>query len=415
MKQTRPEKGDIFTKVHSGRAAERLGILKSCGYNPFFHTFRIDPELGSSQIRIDGKAVLNFGSNDYLGLTLEVKQAAQDAIEKFGTGCSGSRLLNGSIDLHLELESALANFLGKDSAAIFGTGFQTNLAALSSLGGIRDVIITDESCHASITDGVRLSYARRLRFKHNDPHSLNEALTNCDQSAGKLVALDGVYSCAGDLADLGGLLPVCKQHAARVYLDDAHGLGILGEKGRGTAEQLGVEDEIDIIAGTFSKSLASSGGFIAGDTELIDYVKHYASPFVFSAALPPAATAAALAALRIIEEDFERRRNLIELSQYARQAFNSCGFAVNSHLTPIIMLDIGAKSHGVDDSIDLLSFCCALLEKGFYVNPMIGSAAELPVIRVNITTKHTRNEIDALADAISDLTKRESYEEIANE
>src|SRR5580698_9139434 len=318
---------DIFEKC---RAFTRPYDLQEAGLYMYFETFGDREGCAPGEVRLGSSKVLMFGSNDYLDLITDprVKEAATRAIEKYGSGCSGSRLLNGTLDLHVKLEAELAAFVRKEAAIIFGTGFQANYATLSALTEKGDVMICDHNLHASLVEGALRSPARVMRFRHNDLDHFGRCLNNCPPEDKILVVSEGVFSMEGDLADMRGLVDKAKPYGARIYVDEAHGLGVLGETGAGAAEHLGVLDEVDIVMGTFSKALASVGGFIAGSKVVVDYLKHTARPFVFSASLPAASVAAAGAALEIIKQEPERRTRLLTLAQKLRQELRAQGFQV---------------------------------------------------------------------------------------
>jgi 8-amino-7-oxononanoate synthase len=311
------------------------------------------------------RKVLMFGSNDYLDLIThpKVKEAAVQAVKKYGSGCSGSRLLNGTLDLHVKLEAELAAFVHKEAAIIFGTGFQANYATLSALTEKGDVMLCDHTLHASLVEGALRSPARTARFRHNDLDHLERCLENCPPEERILIVSEGVFSMEGDIADLPGIVNLAKPYNARTYVDEAHGLGVLGPTGAGAAEHLGVLDEIDIIMGTFSKSLASVGGFVASSKPVIDYLKHTSRPFVFSASLPAASVAAVGAALEIMRKEPERRRRLLRIAERLRQELRARGFGVLDGETAIVPVVI-------QNEIDLCRLCKALLEEGIYINPV---------------------------------------------
>ena len=306
---------DIFEKCANFTDAKEA---IAAGIYPYFHALETGQD---TEVVIEGRKTIMIGSNNYLGLTSHprVKKAAIEAVEKFGSGCSGSRFLNGTLTLHLELEERLAKFLRKEAALTFSTGYQTNLGIISALAGRNDYVICDSENHASIVDACRLSFAKILKFDHNDMGDLERLLKNIDDSHGKLVVVDGIFSMEGDICNLPDIVGICKKCNARIMVDDAHGFGVLGKHGRGTAEYFGLEDEVDIIMITFSKSLASLGGAMLASEDVIHYVKHNSRPFIFSASIPPANAAAAIEALNIIEEEPERIANLLRISAYLRE------------------------------------------------------------------------------------------------
>jgi 8-amino-7-oxononanoate synthase len=317
------------------------------------------------------------------------------AIRKYGSGCSGSRLLNGTLDLHVKLEAELAALVRKEAAMIFGTGFQANYATLSALTEKGDVMICDHHLHASLVEGALRSVARVMRFRHNDLDHFERCLNNCASEEKILVVSEGVFSMEGDLAELRGLVNLSKSNAARIYVDEAHGLGVLGRTGAGAAEHLGVLDEVDIVMGTFSKALASVGGFIAGPREVVDYLKHTARPFVFSASLPAAAVAAAGAALEIIRNEPERRLRLLQIARALRVELRARGFSVLDGETAIVPVVIREEG-------DLCRLCKALLAEKIYINPVLKPAAAQNLLRISCTCAHTEVHIERL---VATLTK----------
>ena len=323
---------DLFAKCYAPSLADEY---KEKGIYPYFHALetRQGPE-----VVMEGQRRIMLGSNNYLGLTScpEVVEAGIRALEEFGTGCSGSRFLNGTLTLHLELEAELARFLRKEAVTTFSTGFQSNLGIISALVGRSDYMILDRENHASIYDGTRLSFGKMLRYRHNDMADLERCLQQVPETAGALVITDGVFSMGGDIADLPNIVRLARQYGARVMVDDAHGLGTIGEGGRGTASHFGLEDQVDVYMGTFSKSLASLGGYMAADERVVDYVRHASRPFIFSASIPPASCATALAALRHLEAHPELPRRLADLSDHFRGALTSRGLAIRESRTPIV-------------------------------------------------------------------------------
>src|SRR5215472_5690078 len=305
---------DIFEKC---RNFTRPSDLQTAGLYMYFEVFGERDGCGAGEVRMGKRKILMFGSNDYLDLIThpKVKEAAVNAVKKYGSGCSGSRLLNGTLDIHVRLEAELAEFVRKDAALIFGTGFQANYATLSALTATGDVTICDHNLHASLVEGALRSPARTVRFRHNDMDHFERCLENCPPEEKIFIVSEGVFSMEGDIADLPGILKLAKPYGARTYVDEAHGIGVLGPTGAGAAEHLGVLDDVDIVMGTFSKSLASVGGFIAGEKAVIDYLKHTSRPFVFSASLPAASVAAVGAALQIMRKEPERRLRLQRVAQ----------------------------------------------------------------------------------------------------
>ncbi|MDA8338911.1 MAG: pyridoxal phosphate-dependent aminotransferase family protein, partial [Nitrospiraceae bacterium] len=327
---------DIFEKCFKFNTAKEL---QKIGVYPFF---RVIESAQDPEVIINGRKMIMVGSNNYLGLTNhpKVKEAAIEAVKKYGTGCAGSRFLNGTLDIHVRLEEKLARFMRKDAALVFSTGFQVNLGVISALVGKDDIVIIDKMDHASIVDGCRLSYGEVKRFKHNDMADL-ERILNENNGRGKLVVVDGVFSMEGDVINLPEVLNITKKYGARLLVDDAHGIGVLGKTGRGTAEHFGLENEVDLIMGTYSKSLASIGGFIAGDADVIHYIKHFARALIFSASPPPASIAAVSSALDIIESEPERIERLWENTHRMLKGFKELGFEIGPSETPIIPIIVG--------------------------------------------------------------------------
>jgi 8-amino-7-oxononanoate synthase len=383
---------DIFDKC---RAFTRPYDLQQAGLYMYFETFGDREGCAPGEVRLGGNKVLMFGSNDYLDLITDprVMEAAASAIQRYGSGCSGSRLLNGTLDLHVKLEAELAAFVRKEAAIIFGTGFQANYATLSALTEKGDVMICDHNLHASLVEGALRSPARVMRFRHNDLDHFGRCLNNCPPEDKILVVSEGVFSMEGDLADMRGLVDKAKPYGARIYVDEAHGLGVLGPTGAGASEHLGVLDEVDIVMGTFSKALASVGGFIAGSRVVVDYLKHTARPFVFSASLPAASVAAAGAALEIIKQEPERRTRLLTLARQLRQELRAQGFSVLDGETAIVPVVIR-------EEIDLCRLCKALLAEGIYINPVLKPAAAQNLLRISCTSAHTEAHIGRLVSTL---------------
>ena len=361
----------------------------------YFEVFGDRDGCGPGEIRMGKRKVLMFGSNDYLDLITHpfVKSSALEALRKYGTGCSGSRLLNGTLDLHVRVEAELARFVGKEAAVIFGTGFQGNYAALSALTEKGDVLVCDHNLHASLVEGALRSSARTMRFRHNDMDHLERCLENTPPDEKIMIVSEGVFSMEGDIADLRGIVRLAKPYGARVYVDEAHGIGVLGPNGAGAAEHLGVLDDIDIVMGTFSKSLASVGGFVASSKPVIDYLKHTARPFVFSAGLPAASVAAAGAALAVMRQEPERRLRLARVAGFLRDELRARGFRVLDGETPIVPVII-------QNEIDLCRFCKALLAQGIYINPVLRPAASQNLLRISCTAAHTENHVDRLVKTL---------------
>ncbi|MGI6676232.1 MAG: aminotransferase class I/II-fold pyridoxal phosphate-dependent enzyme [Bacilli bacterium] len=364
---------------------------------PYFHALETGQD---TEVHMYNRRVIMIGSNNYLGLTShpEVKEAAIAAIEKYGSGCSGSRFLNGTLDIHLALEEELADFLRKEAVMTFSTGFQSNLGIISAIAGRNDYIVSDKENHASIYDACRLSYAKLLRFEHNDMEDLEKKLASIESDKGILIVTDGVFSMTGDICNLPEIVRLAKKYGARVMVDDAHGLGVLGAGGRGTAEYFDLEDEVDIYMGTFSKSLASLGGYMAASRDVVEYVKHVSRPFIFSASITPASVEAARAALRIIRREPERVKALHDISSYMREGLKKLGVDIIESQTPIIPI------YTYEDEKTFIA-CKLLLERGVYVNPVISPATPpgQSLLRTSYTATHTREQMDHAMRSIKEV------------
>jgi 8-amino-7-oxononanoate synthase len=386
---------DIFEKCRKFTAAREL---RERGVYPFF---RMIESAQEPEVVMHGKRMIMVGSNNYLGLTNhpKVKEAAIDAIKKYGTGCAGSRFLNGTLDIHVELEAKLARFMRREAALVFSTGFQVNLGVIAAIVGKDDVVVIDKMDHASIVDGCKLSYGEVKRFKHNDMADLERVLSE-HNGRGKLVVVDGVFSMEGDIIDLPETLGIIKRHGARLMVDDAHGIGVLGKSGRGTAEHFGLEQEVDLIMGTYSKSLASIGGFVAGDAEVIDYIKHFARALIFSASPPPASVAAVSAALDIIEHEPERIERLWKNTRKMLGGFKSLGFAVGPSQTPIIPIIVGEDETA-------FKMVMMLQEAGIFANVAVSPAVPpgKALIRTSYMATHTDEQLDRVLDAFAHVGK----------
>lgn len=361
---------------------------KAAGLYPYFHELQSQQDV---EVIMEGKRRIMLGSNNYLGLTVheEVKTAAIEAIKQYGTGCSGSRFLNGTLNLHTELERRLAKFLRTEAVLTFSTGFQANLGIISAICGRSDYIISDKENHASIYDGCKLSYARHLRFNHSDIADLERVLASLPPAAGKLIVTDGVFSMSGDICKLPEIVALKEKYNARVMVDDAHGLGVIGDGGRGTASYFDLESKVDIIMGTFSKSLASLGGYMATSEVVAEFVQHTSRPFIFSASITPASCAAAMKALEIIEREPERVERLGHLAGYMKRALNSRSIKIIESPTPIIPIY-------TYDQTTTLAVAKALFEAGVYVNPVLPPAtpANECLLRVSLMATHTEALID---------------------
>jgi 8-amino-7-oxononanoate synthase len=359
----------------------------AAGFYPYFHVVESEQ---NPEVIVGGRKMIMLGSNNYLGLTShpKVKEAAIEAIKKYGSGCAGSRFLNGTLDIHVKLEEKLASFFRKEAALTFSTGYQTNLGIISSIAGKDDVVVIDKLDHASIIDACRLSFAEVKKFKHNDMGSLEFVLKECGDR-GKLVVVDGVYSMEGDIAPLPDIVKVCKKYGARLMVDDAHGIGVLGKAGRGTAEHFGLENDVDILMGTYSKSMASIGGFVAADEDVIHYMKHTSRPLIFSASPPPASVSSVIAALDIIDQEPERRERLWHNTNKMMKAFKQMGFDTGTTETPIIPLLMGEMEKA-------FMMWKILNEEGVFVNPVVPPATQPGrcLIRTSYMATHTDEMLD---------------------
>lgn len=372
---------------------------KALGVYPYFRKIESDQD---TEVLINGKKVLMFGSNSYLGLTNhpKIKEAAIAAIRKYGTGCAGSRFLNGTLDIHEELEHRLAKFVGKEEAIIYSTGFQVNLGVVSCVTGRGDYILWDELDHASIIEGRRLSFSTPVKYRHNDMQSLEDQLRNCNLDKVKLIVTDGVFSMEGDVANLPEIVRLAKQYNAAVMVDEAHGIGVFGRDGRGTCDHFGVTDDVDLIMGTFSKSFASLGGFIATDKVTANYLRHNSRSYIFSASITPASTAAVGAALDIMESEPERIANLWDVTNYALEGFRRIGCEIGNTCTPIIPLFIRDNEKTFRVTRDLF-------DEGIFVNPVVSPAVapKDTLIRFSLMATHTRAQVDVALEKIEKCFK----------
>ena len=389
------EKTDIFEKCFKFTAAREL---QHAGIYPFF---RVIESAQDPEVIMNGKKMIMVGSNNYLGLTNhpKVKEAAIEAIKKYGSGCAGSRWLNGTLDIHVKLEEKLAKFIKRDAALIFSTGFQVNLGVISAIVGKDDVVIIDKMDHASIVDGCKLSYGEVRRFRHNDMADLERVL-NDNNGRGKLIVVDGVFSMEGDIVDLPSVVKIAKKFGARLMVDDAHGIGVLGKTGRGTTEHFGLENEVDLVMGTYSKSLASIGGFIAGDDDIIHYIKHMARAFMFSASPPPASVASVSAALDIIENEPERLERLWYNTNKMLKGFKDLGFRIGPSETPIIPVIVGSDETA-------FKMAMALQEEGVFANVAVSPAVPpgKALIRTSYMATHTDEHLDKVLDVFKKVGK----------
>jgi 8-amino-7-oxononanoate synthase len=376
---------DVFRKCFEFDDAEKI---RRMGLYPFFRVI----ESGQDPVvRMNGQRVIMLGSNNYLGLTNhpEIKAAAARALETYGTGTAGSRFLNGTLDIHVELEEKLALFMHRESAVTFPTGFGVNLGVISGLIGRKDVVILDNLDHACILDGARLSFGRALKYAHNDMDALEERLRSVGDDRAAMIVVDGVFSMEGDLADLPRIVELKKKFGARLMVDDAHGVGVMGESGRGTAEHFGVEDETDLVMGTFSKALATVGGFVAGEKTVIDFIKHNARSLMFSAAPAPASVASVIKALEIIEREPERRRDLWENTNYMKREFTGMGYDTGNSASPVIPLLVG-------EDMTAFKMTFRLQEEGVFANPVVspGVPPGRAMMRTSYMATHTRDHLD---------------------
>lgn len=394
---------DLFDKVRSFTQAKEAMEM---GIYPFFRA--LSDSEGTTAL-FEGKEVVMLGSNNYLGLTTDprVRAAAADALERYGTSVTGSRFLNGTLELHLELDRRLAKFVGKEAALVFSTGYQTNVGTITALIGKDDFIILDKEAHASVVDGMMMARGQMKRFRHNDLENLEHVLKGIPDESGKLVIVDGVYSMGGDLSKLPEIVAVCKKYGARIMVDDAHGIGVTGN-GRGTSAHFGLTDEVDLIMGTFSKSFASIGGFIAGSAETVHYIQHHARPLIFSAALPAPNVAAVMKALDILETEPQHVEQLWDNADYMRKNLKAMGYDTVVSETPIIPLRIR------DEYRTVLAWM-ALIEEGVYTNPVVPPAVppNSSLLRTSYMATHRREHLDRALEAFKivgnnlDLTSQE--------
>jgi 8-amino-7-oxononanoate synthase len=375
---------DIFAKTKEFTAAREA---QEGGYYPYFIPLT---ESEGSEATYQGHRLIMCGSNNYLGLTThpKVRQAALEAIERFGTSCTGSRFLNGTLEMHEELERKLAEWVGKEATLVFSTGMQVNLGTISAIVGRGDHVVLDKDDHASIVDGAMLSWGEIKRFRHNDMDDLERVLSKLPDDKGSMVVVDGLYSMEGDLAPLPEMVPLCKKYGARLMVDDAHAMGVLGG-GRGTAAHFGMTDDVDLIMSTFSKSFASLGGFIAGDEDVIHYIKHHARALIFSASMPPSNTAAALAALEVMAEEPARIERVNQIGDMMRQRYKALGFDTGNSVTPVIPILVG-------DTMRTIAFWKGLFDNGVFVNPVLSPAVPegREMLRTSYMSTHTDEQLE---------------------
>ncbi len=383
---------DLFDK----HLNENAVIARERGIYPYFHELESRQDV---EVMMEGKRRIMLGSNNYLGLTVHprVVEAGVQALREYGSGCSGSRFLHGTLTLHTSLERELAYFLGKEAVMTFSTGFQSNLGIISAICGKNDYVICDRENHASIYDGCKLSYATMLRYRHNDMEHLEKCLKKVPDTAGILIVTDGVFSMGGDIANLPEIVRLAKAYGARVMVDDAHGLGVLGNGGRGTADYFGLADDVDIIMGTFSKSLASIGGFMAASERVVDYVRHASRPYIFCASIPPASAATAREALRILREQPELPARLHALSMYMRSGLKSRGIA-------FCVIDTAIIEIYTYDVFTTLETAKELYDEGVYVNPVLPPAT--PATECLLRTSYMATHTEALLDEALDVIER---------
>lgn len=391
---------DLFEKCFNFTRADEV---KAAGLYPYFQPISSAP---GNEVTIDGRKLIMIGSNNYLGLTDDprVMEAAADAARRYGSGCTGSRYLNGTLDLHIQLEEELAKFCKRDAALVFSTGFQSNLGTISCVVGRNDVLVIDRADHASIVDGCRLSFGKTLKFGHNDMDDLEQVLrnlTNNGHKGGVLIVVDGVFSMEGDIIELPRLVEIANRYGARVMVDDAHSIGVLGDGGRGTPEYFDMIDQVDIQMGTFSKSFASIGGFIVADAKIINFIKHFSRELIFSASLPPSATAAVLKALEIIKSEPERRERLWKNARRMHKEFRRLGFNIGTTQTPIIPVIIG-------EDMDTFKFWKELFENGVFTNPIISPAVApgSALLRTSYTATHTDEHLDRVLDIFEKIGRK---------
>jgi len=376
---------NLLQKIRGYYIADQL---KEANLYPYFRVIESEQD---TEVMIDGKLSLMFGSNSYLGLTNhpKLKEASYRAIQRYGTGCAGSRFLNGTLNIHIELEEALADYLNKEAVLLYSTGFQANLGAIAPLAGRNDYIFIDELVHASIIDGTRLSFGKVMKYRHNDMESLEKQLRRVEGNGAKIIVMDGVFSMEGDIANLPGIVKLAEQYDATIIVDDAHAIGVLGNEGRGTGEHFGLQHKMDLIVGTFSKSLASLGGFVASDRDMINYLKHNSRALIFSASMTPASAASALAALEIIREEPERIDKLWQNTHYAMDLLKSAGFEIGHTQSPILPIYIR-------DNQKTFQFARMMADDGVFVNPVVSPAVRSTdsLIRFSLMATHSFEQID---------------------
>jgi 8-amino-7-oxononanoate synthase len=388
--KTETKAADVFSKAYDFKKADEV---KALGLYPYFKPLT---ETDGTIVVIDGRQVIMAGSNNYLGLTNDQRliEAAQKAITQYGTGCTGSRYLNGTLDIHLKLEDELATFMKKEACVLFSTGYQTNEGSIQTIAGRNDLIFSDKDNHACIVVGTMCSNAKTIRFNHNDMFHLRKLLERADSAAGKIIVSDGVFSMSGQLANVPELVSLAQEFHARLYLDDAHAIGVIGEDGRGSASEFGLLDKVDLISGTFSKSFASLGGFIVGERPVIEFIRHSSPAHIFSASMPPANVATVLKALEVLQQETWRLDRLKEISDYMRDGLKNLGFNVWTSQTPIIPVVIG-------EMMSCFKFWRDLFEAGVYVNAVVPPAVQRgqSLIRTSYSATHTNDQLDSILEA----------------
>jgi 8-amino-7-oxononanoate synthase len=395
---------DLFEKCYQfshgiSLRGQEYAAVREAGVYPYFIPIQSSAD---TEVIINGEKKVMIGSNNYLGLTHHPKvlEAAEAAGRKYGSGCTGSRFLNGTLDLHIALEAALAEFTGKEAALVFSTGFQVNLGVIDALVKRRDTAFIDALSHACVVDACRLSWGEMVRFRHNDLEDLTEKLEKADDRRGKLIVIEGIYSMEGDIGDIPGVVKVARRFGGRVMVDDAHGIGVLGPTGAGTAEHFGVADDVDLIMGTFSKSFACIGGFVAGEFSIIDYLKHHADTLLFSASMPPSAVATVHAALEIIKSEPERRERLAKNAQKMRDGLQSLGFNIGGTQTPVVPVVVG-------EDMKTFLFWKKLLEAGVFTNPVVSPAVPPGEarLRTSYMASHTDDQLDFALEKFAQVGK----------
>ncbi len=387
---------DLYKKCKNFTQARELEAM---GFYPYFRVISSEQD---TEVIVNGKKTLMLGSNSYLGLTNhpKVKEASINAIKKYGTGCAGSRFLNGTLDIHIELEEKLANLVGMDSALAYSTGFLANLGALSTIVGRGEYFLTDKLDHASIIDGCRLSFGKMLRFNHNDMDDLERQLKTVQDKA-KLIVVDGIFSMEGDIVNLPEICKLAEKYSAQIMVDDAHSIGVLGKDGSGTSNHFGLTDKVDIIMGTFSKSLASIGGFIAGNESIMHYLKHFSRPLIFSASLPPASAGSVIAAIKIMKNEPERIDRLWQITHKMQDGFKNIGYDIGVSNTPIIPLHVG-------EMMTAFKMWKMLANEGIFINPVIPPAVPQNdcLIRTSFMATHTDKQLEFALDKFKKVGKK---------